>query len=126
VAKRMKWTDRYGATHAKSVWLATAVAFDAYAKTGQVTFRGWHDAESYAAGRPPLPDAVKQYTVTGDEFDALVGSPVPAGQKTLIGVISRASYDLLADKVKDTPHPTDPDAGEVGFFEAHAAQDVES
>lgn len=109
--KLKPYTDPSGVTHSQAVWLPVTIHIEHERLTAYVTFKGYATADAFAAGKAPLPGAVKEYVIRGNDYQQRAAQ--------LLGPISTVSYDWAMNYL-DTPIHEGGDA--VSFF--HGCEDV--
>jgi len=112
MAKAMHYIDASGNEVATSYWRIVQINLGIADRSGRVVFYGYKDQAARLSGKQPLPGAVKEYSVSGDTFDAMMAAYL-AGQS---GNLMQACYKLAMDTKDVVVDPEDPEKN-TSFFE---------
>lgn len=112
MAKEKAFEDATGTQHDKCYWRLVQFNIGVADRNAKATFYGYKDQAARQAGKHPLPGAVKEYSVSGAEFDALMAKHLQAGGENVMKI----SYDYATAKKDVVPDPSKPD-DKVSFFD---------
>lgn len=99
--KTMSYSSADGVTHPASFWcLDDPLVIMISGQQLRLRFIGWHDIASYDADREPIAGAVKDYILSGAEYDMVRNLPTqhPQGTPITLEVVEMAWQIALNKK----------------------------
>lgn len=121
MAKEMPFEDKSGNEYPTAYWKVVQINIGIADKNAQVVFYGYKNEAAARAGKNPIPNAVKTYTISGPSFRQLMGKHLTGNQKNIVKLV----YENVAT-MQDVPvDPANPEKKKSFFEGATDKVDVE-